>query len=90
VLGRERDPVDNGVEREIAEGRPHRGRVADVAAQHVRPRRQRAVQALPAVEDVQLDAAIDGELGAGRADDAAAADEEDPDPAHDHTLVDLF
>ncbi len=52
VLGREGDEVGDGVEFVLADRGAGRGRVADVAAQHVRAVGQRAARRLPAVEHV--------------------------------------
>jgi hypothetical protein len=62
VLRCEGDPVDDGVEVEVAECPVHRLRIADVAVQHGRARGERAVLAEAAVEDVEIDAALDGQV----------------------------
>ncbi|GEL47599.1 hypothetical protein CHO01_27150 [Cellulomonas hominis] len=75
--GREGHPVDDGVELALAEGGADGGRVADVGVEHLDAVRDRTGGAGPAVQEGDVEAALDGQTGACGADDAGAADEED-------------
>src|SRR5260370_23196457 len=63
------------------------GGVTYIAAQHGGLRGQRALPAAAAVEHEQLDTALGGHPGAGRADDTAAADEQDPEAVHEGATI---
>ena len=86
VVGGEGQPVDDGVELEVAERLAGRCGVPDVGAQLPDALGQRPVLAHAAVQDGQVEAAFDRQAGARRADDAAAADEEDSLGTHGRTL----
>ena len=87
VLRRERDPVDDDVVLLVAEHRAHRGGVAQVRLPQPRLRRERALGGLAPVEHVQVEPPLDRQRGAGGADDAAAAEEEDLESAHPGRLA---
>src|SRR5260370_22845787 len=63
------------------------GGVTSIAAQEGGLRGQRAVAAAAAVEHEQPDPALGGHPGAGRADDTAAADEQDPEAVHEGATI---
>lgn len=80
VLRGERHPVDDGVELPVAERGADRRRVADVGADGrdaVGERVGAARRGGAAVQDGDVETALDGEAGDGGADDAGAADDED-------------
>ena len=76
LLGREGDPVDDGVEPVLAERAPRRLRIADVAGQHLDLERHRAAAGAAAAQVKQVDPARHGQPRARRADDARATDEQ--------------
>ena len=82
VLGREGDEVDDRIELVLPDGRARGGRVADVAFQDMRGGRQRVDRRAPAVEDVEVEAEVDGALRARGADLPRAADEQDLQGGH--------
>ena len=82
MLGGERHPVDHRVELQVPERLAGREVVADVSVQHGGLGRQRAQVRGATIQHGQLDAALGGQLRAGRADYAAAADEQNPEISH--------
>ena len=61
----------------IAQRRPRRSEIADVAVQDLRALRHRSLRRLPAIEQVQLVPAFERQLRTRRTDDAGTADKED-------------
>ena len=76
VRGFEGDPIDYGVEVRSGERAGYGGAVFDIHGQTywLRPATGRVTAA---VQERQVDAALDRQLGASCADDSGAADEED-------------
>jgi hypothetical protein len=74
VLGREGDPIDDDVERGIAQQALHVRSITDVAVQHVRAGGNRSIGSA-AIQQIELEAALDRQARAGRTDDAGAPNE---------------
>ena len=77
VIGREGNPVDHRIECVIAQRRPRRSQIADVAVQNLRAFGHGALRRLPAIEQIQLVPAFERQLRTRRTDDAGTADKED-------------
>ena len=84
--GGEGHPVDYGVKFKIFNFIPNGPRFPYIAPQHRDPGRQRPVGVPAPVQHEQLDAVLDRDPRARRADDPAAADEQDPELCHALTL----
>src|ERR1035438_8132960 len=85
--GSERHPVDDRVEVKIFNLFPNGPWFPYVGPQHRDAGRERPGGALSPVQDGQLDTAFHRDPRARRADDPAAADEQDPELSHPPTLV---
>ena len=86
MLAHEADPLDDDVERAVAEHAPYRLRVANVGPKDLGARRRSVTARLPSAEEREVDAAREHLTSTRGADDARAADEEDVHRGADSTL----
>jgi hypothetical protein len=84
VRGDKGDPIDDGIEGDAGERLGYRGGVFDIDGQRFCAGR-RTGRVTAAVQECDLDAALDCQLRAGRADDAGATDEEN---FHEYVVAD--
>jgi hypothetical protein len=87
MLRNERNPVNDGIKFKITKNIPNGLWFPYIPTQLRHPGRKRPVVAAPAIQHVQVDPALYRHPGARRADHTAAADEENPESAHQPTIV---